>query len=91
MRSNPGSDVLLVCTDRGRHSRRKLGLLRVDGGTVYFTPWAADGSGVETPWPGRVRCPSCGRDWQRRADVLALHLDALIHDGLERLDLSMLR
>ena len=93
MKAVPGSNALLVCTDHGRHPRRKLGLLRVADGVVYFRPWVVNSrdDAAEVIWPGGVRCRTCHRDWQRRNDVFAEHLDALIRDGLEQLDVSLLR
>lgn len=91
MRADAGG-IPLVCTDRGRHPRRKLGEVRVVDGVVHFKPWVTNSrDDAEAAWPGGVRCRTCGRDWQRRADVLAFHLGALIRDGLDQLDISLLR
>lgn len=72
--------LLLVCTDRGEHPRRKLGWLTVRGDRVLFEPWAPRPAGHDLdPVIGRVavRCRTCERDVQMTTSTARRLADGL--------------
>ena len=92
------SALKIICTDRGRHPRARLGPITFDGGATNVRPRFERGRrhpGV-TAWQGReqtvyeTRCPRCGRN--PRIPEGDLRRITVEYDtaGLDTLDISHL-
>jgi hypothetical protein len=82
--------VVVFCTDRGQHRRRRLWTGSPDGVMALSEPGHADGATWRRGGGMRFRCPTCRRDVQLTPDRWELLVKGLDAAHVTEVDTSFL-